>query len=96
MNLDHSEARKNSPPFRTQAAMFLINFSQFPWPSMLNIMESMHATPRVTNPSHISLGGFGIGISLALQPRDIPTTMPPYDISYAFITLGESCYIVVG
>ena len=33
----------------------------------------------------------GVGISVGLQPREIPMLPPPQEILYAFITLGESC-----
>ena len=51
----------------------------------------MQDTPRVMNPTDISLGSIGMGISLGLQPHEIPTLMPPPEI-YGFVTLGEFCY----
>ena len=53
----------------------------------------MQDTPGVMNPPDISLSGVAVGISLGLQPHDIPTPLPPHEISYGFITLRESCYI---
>ena len=55
----------------------------------------MQDTPRVMTASDISLGDVGVGISRGLQPREVPTPLPPSEMPYTVITLGESCYNLV-
>ena len=55
----------------------------------------MQDTPRVLTANDISLGGFGIGISLGLQPRKIPTPLPPHEIWSAADTLRECCHSII-
>ena len=76
--LGHGESLRSqhSPAAPQPNASSFHEFLPFSWPDTLNIVGYMQDTLRVMNPPNISLGGVGVGISLGLQPHDIPTPPP--------------------